>query len=106
VPSIAAYFKNGVVLSGRVINVAQDSQFTTGWLTQAYMPLGERFAARIGYAQAPEVINGITLDTESIFGGLSVKLVEGVELSFNYSKDDREAAFDREGFNVGLTFRR
>ena len=105
-PSLAAYFQSGLVLSGRVINVSQDSQFTTGWLTQAYMPLGERFAARIGYAQAPEVINGVALDTTSVFGGVSVKLVKGVELSFNYSNDDREAAFDREGFNVGLTFRR
>lgn len=106
VPSLAAYFQNGLVLSGRIINVAQASEFTTGWLTQAYMPLGERFSARVGYGQAPEVINGIALDTKSLFGGVSFKVVEGVDLSFNYARDDREAAFDREGFNVGLTFRR
>lgn len=105
-PELIAYFDNGLVLSGRGIGVAQDSLFTAGWVTQAYVPFGDRLGGTIGYAQAPEVINGIALDTESIFGGLSFKVAEGLSISANYSRDNREAAFDREGFNVGFTFRR
>lgn len=105
-PELTAYFENGLVLSGRVINVIQESQVTTGWLAQVYLPLGDRFAARAGYAQAPEIIDGEALDTQSIFGGLSVKITDTLELSFNYSRDDRETAFDREGFSLALTFRR
>ncbi len=103
-PQIMAYLDNGMIFTGRLVHVMQsgvDNQ--TGFMVSGYTPLGDRFGARAGYANAPETIGGIVIDTESIFGGLTYQLTDGLEVHGTYTRDDRENIFVSDGVNVGLT---
>lgn len=103
-PQIMAYLENGMVLTTRLIHVMQDGESNqTGFLATGLMPVSGRLNARIGYANAPEAVNGVVIDTESLFGGLSYRLNENLELHGTYSRDDRDGFYIRDGYNVGLT---
>lgn len=103
-PQLTTYLENGMVLTARIIHVMQDGEDAqTGFFGSGLLPLTSRLSVRAGYANAPEAVNGIVIDTESIFGGLSYRLSENLELHGTYTRDDREGAYIRDGYNVGLT---
>ncbi len=103
-PQIMAYLENGAVLTGRLIHSMKDGQSDqTGFLTSASIPIVDRLSAQIGYANAPETVNGIVIDTESVFGGLTYQLTDTTDIHATYARDDRENTYIRDGFNVGLT---
>ena len=105
-PQIEAYFENGLILTGRLIHIIQDDvKNQTGFLVSADTPIVDRLSGRAGYANAPETVNGIVIDTESIFGGLRYQISESTDVHATYTRDDRENTYVRNGVNVGLTQR-
>ncbi len=103
-PQVIAYLENGMILTARMIHVMpENGADLTGFLGSGLIPLTESLDIRAGYANAPEAINGIVIDTESLFGGLSFQLNENLQIHGTYARDDREGIYIRDGFNVGLT---
>ena len=103
-PQIMAYFENGVILTGRAIHVMQSGvSDQTGFLVSGFAPVTDRLGARAGYANAPETVGGVVIDTESIFGGLAYKVSDQTEIHGTYSRDDRENTFISDGVNFGIT---
>jgi YaiO family outer membrane protein len=64
---------------------------------------GVRFYA--GYADAPETVAGITVDTQTWFGGLAWDVTEEVTLRLGYARDDRENSYIRDVVNVSASYR-
>lgn len=106
-PELTAYLKNGIVLTGRLIGTFQENEDTQiGWLTEARAPLIDRLQGRIGYANAPETLNGLAISTQSLFGGLTYSVRDDLDLHLNLSRHDREDISVRESLNVGFTHKR
>jgi len=103
-PELVAYLDNGMVFTNRLIHVMQDGQADqTGFLFSGLTPVTERLSARLGYANAPETVDGVAISTESVFGGLSYQLSDNTNIHGTYSLDNRKGVYIRDGFNVGLT---
>ncbi len=103
-PQIVTYLNNGMIFTARLIHVMQDAEDDqTGFLASGLVPVGPRLNLRAGYANAPEAVNGIVIDTESLFSGLSYRMSDHTEIHGTYTRDDRKGVFIRDGFNVGLT---
>lgn len=105
-PELSAYFKNGVVLTGRLIATVQTrNENQVGWLASGSVPISDKWQIRAGYANAPDTVNGVSIDTESVFGGFTYKVNEQLDLNFNASREDREDVFIRNSGNVGFTLK-
>lgn len=59
----------------------------------------------LGYADAPETVAGVTVDTTTYFGGVSVDATPQTVLRAGYARDDRENSFIREIVNVSVGYR-
>jgi len=106
-PGMTAYLENGIVLTGRLIATLQQSEADQiGWLTEGRLPLTERLQIRAGYANAPEAIDGLAITTQSVFGGMTYKLRDDLDVHVNWGRHDRESSFVRNGANVGFTYKR
>ena len=106
-PGLITYLENGIVLTGRLITTLQDNEDDQlGWLVEGRMPVTDDLEVRAGYANAPEAINGLAIDTQSFFGGLTYKAQDNLDIHLNLASDDRENSFVRNSANVGFTYRR
>jgi len=106
-PGIVTYLDGGIVLTGRVIATFQDSEDDQiGWLIEGRVPVTERLQLRAGYADAPEAIDGLVISTQSLFGGLTYKVQDDLDVHVNVARDDREDVYVRNSANVGFTYRR
>ena len=74
-------------------NLRLDGQIITGW----------RFY--IGWADAPETVVGITVDTETYFSGLTIDLTPQHVLRLGYVHDNRENSYIREVYNASFSYR-
>lgn len=70
-----------------------DGTLTPGW----------RFTA--GYADAPETEAGVTVDTQSVYGAMSVDLTPAHVLRFGYARDDRENSYIRHIYNASFSYK-
>jgi YaiO family outer membrane protein len=105
-PDLTAYLSNGTILTGRLIATLQKAEKDQlGWLLEGRHPLTNRLQVRAGYAHAPEAINGFAVTTKSLFGGLTYRFREDLDLHLNLSRDDRENSFVRNSANVSFTYR-
>ena len=96
-----------MVLTGRLIGTIQSQEDDQlGWLVDGTIPLSDRLQLKAGYSRAPEAVDGLAITTESIFGGLSYKLRDDLDLHLNLARDDREDVYIRESINVGFTHKR
>jgi YaiO family outer membrane protein len=106
-PSLTTYLDNGVILTGRLIGTFQEVEDDQiGWLVQGRAPVSDKIQINVGYAQAPEAINGIAIDTKSVFGGITYSMREDLDLHVNLARDDREDSYVRSSVNVGFTYKR
>lgn len=106
-PGLITYLDNGLVLTGRLIATLQDDEDDQlGWLVEGRIPVTETLQLRAGYANAPEAIDGLAIDTQSFFGGLTYKAQDNLDIHLNLASDDRENSFVRNSANVGFTYRR
>lgn len=106
-PGMIAYLDNGIVLTGRLIVTLQEAEDNqVGWLVQGRIPVTQRLQLNAGYANAPEAINGLAISTQSLFGGLTYKVKDNLDVHLNLARDDRENSFVRSSANVGFTYKR
>lgn len=107
VPDLTAYLRNGTIISARTIATIEKSEETKiGWLVEGRQPIGNDLQIRLGYAYAPDALNGVVIRTESIFGGVTYDVNDNFDVHLNLSRDDRENSFVREGVNVAVTYKR
>jgi len=101
---LAAYLENGLVLTGDVIGTFQDNGTSDiGWRVSGRYPITDQFEINAGYASAPETIDGMPINTDTLFGGLSYSVTPNTKLHFNLSNHDSEGSFSRNDINVGFT---
>lgn len=106
-PGLTTYLEGGIVLSARLIATLQDSEKDQlGWLVDGRASLTDRLQLRAGYADAPEAIDGLAISTQSLFGGLSYKVRDDLDVHVNMARDDREDSYVRNSANVGFTYKR
>ena len=106
-PGVTAYLENEMELTGRLIGTFQDEASNEiGYLVQGRMPVTDQLSANIGYANAPETINGIAISTQSVFGGVSYRIQPDLDLHLNLARDSRDGSFNRNSVNVGFTHKR
>lgn len=106
-PGLTTYLESGIVLSARLIATLQDAEKDQlGWLIDGRAPLTDRLQLRAGYADAPEAIDGLAISTQSLFGGLSYKVRDDLDVHVNLARDDRENSYVRNSANVGFTYKR
>ncbi len=106
-PELTASLENGVELTGRLIGTLpseEDNQL--GWLVSGSVPVTDAISARLGYANAPEAINGVTTTTTSVFGGISYSVTDDVNVRLDVGHDDRENSYSRTHANVAVTYQR
>ena len=105
-PDLTAYLSNGTILTGRLIATLQEAEKDQlGWLLEGRHPLTNRLQVRAGYARAPEAIDGLAITTKSLFGGLTYRLRDDLDLHLNLSRDNRENSFVRNSANVSFTYK-
>ena len=106
-PGLTAYLDKGIVLTGRLIGTVQDAEDDQlGWLIQGRMPVTNKLEVNLGFASAPEAIDGLAISTESYFGGLTYAVRDDLDIHVNLAHDDRENSFERNSLNVGFTHKR
>jgi len=106
-PDITAYLDKDIVLTARLIATLQESENDQfGWLVQGRIPASEKLQLNIGYANAPEAVDGIAITTESLFGGLTYTVRDDLDVHLNLARDDREDTYIRNSINVGFTHKR
>lgn len=106
-PGLTTYLEGGIVLSARLIATLQEAEDNQlGWLIDGRAPLTDRLQLRAGYADAPEAIDGLAISTQSLFGGLSYKVRDDLDVHVNLARDDRENSYVRNSANVGFTYKR
>ena len=106
-PGIQQYLADGRLwLTVRLINtVNEDQDYTAGWLAQADWQAMDRLRLFAGLADAPETVDGETVDTRSYFAGLAVGLDETRSLRLDYLFDDREDSYIRHVIGATVTQR-
>lgn len=106
-PGVVTYLEGGIVLTGRLIATFQDNEEDQiGWLIEGRAPVTDSLQLRAGYANAPEAIDGLAITTQSLFGGLTYKVRDDLDVHVNLARDDRENSFVRNSANVGFTYKR
>ena len=101
---VDTYLENGLVLSADIIGTFQETGGNDiGFRLSGRYPITDQFEIRAGYANAPETINGVAIDTETFFGGISYAVTPDLKLHLNLSNNDREDSFSRDDINVGFT---
>ena len=95
-----------LVLTAKWINVFDQQQHHAGgYLVRADWSVVDRLRLFAGYSDALEPSDGIMIPTQSIFGGLSFDLNEQVTLRTNFAHEERENAYNRDVYGVGMTWR-
>lgn len=103
-PELTTYFSNGLELTGKVIVTdQQNEELQTGYLVQGVYPIAETVRLKLGYADAPEVINGQAVNTKTYFGGVSFDINDTLTLHANAARQDRADNITRDDFSVGFT---
>ncbi len=93
-------------LAGRLITVSQQNAATIyGWDVRLDGQIREGTRFYIGYADAPETVAAVTVQTKTFFSGLAYDLSPACTLHFGYAHDDRENSYIRNVFDAGLTYR-
>jgi YaiO family outer membrane protein len=76
-----------------------------GWSTRldGPLPAGLRFYG--GYGDAPETVAATTVATRTVFAGVFIPVGSSRTLTFGFTRDDREGAYQRHALNAALSQR-
>ena len=102
-PGVEQYFAGGRVwVTGQWINVFEDGRHESGWLVRGdWMPDGgTRLFA--GVSDAPDLSEGIVVETFSVFGGVSIDVGRRATLRLSLAQEDRASGADRLTTALGL----
>lgn len=58
-----------------------------------------------GYADVPETVAAVTVDTQTWFGGITLDLTPEATLRIGYARDDRENSYVRQVVNASVSYR-
>jgi YaiO family outer membrane protein len=58
-----------------------------------------------GYADVPETVAAVTVDTQTWFGGIAIDLTPEATLRLGYARDDRENSYIRQVVNASVSYR-
>ena len=104
-PGVEQYFANGKAwATARWINIIGDGDHRSGWLARGDVMAGSRVRLFAGLADAPDLSEGIIVDTFSVFGGLVADVGDRTTFRFSVARDDR-AVGDRLSGSIGLGWR-
>ena len=106
-PGVEQYVAGGRAwLSGRWINIFDErGHHRSGWLARGDLLASERLRLFAGVADAPDVSEGVVVDTFSLFGGVSADLSQRLSLRLSLGHENRESGADRTQIGVGAGFR-
>lgn len=106
-PGIEQYFAGGRAwATGRLIFTwDENGNRQTGWLVRGDAQVAEPLRLFVGYADAPETSENMTLSTRTLFGGAVIDLNDAYTLRLDYARDDRERSYVRNAFTLGLGVR-
>jgi YaiO family outer membrane protein len=106
-PGIEQYLANGRLwLTGRWINIFDENgSHHSGWLARGDALAGKRVRLFAGVADAPDVSEGVVVDTFSLFGGISVDVNRSTTFRISVAHEDRARGTDRMQLGVGLGLR-
>ncbi|RCW81533.1 tetratricopeptide repeat protein [Phyllobacterium bourgognense] len=95
-----------LVLTAKWINVFDQQQHHAGgYLARVDWAVVDRLRVFAGYSDALEPSDGVMIPTRSVFGGLSFDVNEQVTLRTNFAHEERENAYNRDVYGVGMTWR-
>jgi YaiO family outer membrane protein len=106
-PGIEQYVAGGRAwLTGRWINIFDETgEHRGGWLGRGDLMATDRLRLFAGAADAPDVSEGVVVDTFSLFGGISYELGERNTLRLSVAHEDRARGSDRLQLSAGLGWR-
>jgi YaiO family outer membrane protein len=67
--------------------------------------LTDTFRFYAGYADVPETVAAVTVDTQTWFGGVTLDLTPATTLRLGYARDDRENSYIRQVVNASVSYR-
>jgi YaiO family outer membrane protein len=93
-------------LSPNLVMVHQwGSSSAYGWNVRLDGPVDDGLRFYVGYADAPDTENAITLDTASAYGGLSYNIDERNAIRLGYTHDDRQNSYIRHVIDASVSRR-
>jgi len=106
-PGIEQYVADGRAwITGRWINIFDETgKHRSGWLARGDVMANDRLRLFAGAADAPDVSEGVVVDTFSLFGGISYDLDERSTLRLSVAHEDRARGSDRVQLGLGLGWR-
>lgn len=106
-PGVEQYVANGRAwLSARWINIFDETgKHRSGWLARGDLMAAKRLRLFAGAADAPDVSEGVVIDTFSLFGGISYDLTARSTLRLSVAHEDRKLGADRLQLGLGLGWR-
>ncbi|TFI59259.1 YaiO family outer membrane beta-barrel protein [Sphingomonas parva] len=106
-PGFEQYVAGGRVwLTGRWINTFDENgDHRSGWLGRGDFQASKRLRLFAGIADAPDVSEGVVVDTLSVFGGLSADVGDRTIVRLSVAHDDSDTGSDRTQVSVGLGYR-
>ncbi len=107
-PGLRQYLFDGRVwLTGRWLNsfdAAADKR-TAGWSLRGDWQALDRLRLFAGYADAPEVDQGVTVETRTRYAGAVFGLTSDIDLTLAYTRDNRKNAYIREVVSLAIGYR-
>jgi len=98
-------FNDRFALTGRWVHVEDDENDSVdGYIVKGDLRMTDRLQAFAGYSDAPEISEGVIVDTQSIFTGIGIDVADDVTLRANYAYETRPT-FDRNIFGFAVTVR-
>lgn len=105
-PGVRAEFYDGWALAARLVMVDQQrAKRLYGQEFRLDGTLSETLRFYAGYADAPETVAAITVNTRTYFGGLAYDVDPQTTLRLGYTHDDRENSYIREVVNASVSYR-
>lgn len=59
----------------------------------------------VGYSNAPDTENGITVNTKTYYGGIATDITPQVTLRVDYAHDNRQDSYIRQGISTSVSYR-
>ncbi|MDP9127980.1 MAG: YaiO family outer membrane beta-barrel protein, partial [Pseudomonadota bacterium] len=105
-PGARLEFADNWALSAGAISVFQSGAATTyGWQLRLDGQWSEGWRFYGGYADAPETVAGVTIRTESVFGGVAIDVNDANTVRLGYTRDDRYQSYVRHAIDAAITHR-
>jgi YaiO family outer membrane protein len=106
-PGIEQYLGNGRAwVSARWINIFDETgSHQSGWLARGDIMATERLRLFAGLSDAPDVSEGVVIDTFALFGGISFDMDDRSTVRLSLAHEDRATGADRLQFGLGMGWR-